>query len=330
MRKFLLCTVLVLLFFSNASAGVPVTGVTLDKQSAIITLGGVWEWVIEVFNATVKPENATNKKVTWSSSNEAIATVSGGGLVTGIGPGVAIITVTTEDGGFKSQCAVGVNMSDIQRATPQHSTDKGEVAAKTDGFSEYDFDIVDGKVVIKKSITEAIAKELLETDDIEVFPLPWLEAKFYRNGQNGRIASIITPVKRSMLDSPVDFSKTLLLSINSPNTGEFLKYDGNNPDDGKFLFSPPIQPTVDPYPEDNSDYEMYVFIRDGGRYDLDKAVNGSVFCQLAIVGKAKSETKQTEPKDPKGIVIDNSRGGGCNAVYCSLLLLLGYLWRRLY
>lgn len=55
-----------------------------------------------------KPKNASNKKVTWSSDDEEIATVDKNGKVTGKSPGKAYITVRTEEGGMKATCAVMV------------------------------------------------------------------------------------------------------------------------------------------------------------------------------------------------------------------------------
>ncbi len=65
------------------------------------------------------PAEATNKNITWSSSNEAVATVDSTGLVTAVAPGSATITVTTEDGSFTDTCAVTVNAAtvDISEAT---------------------------------------------------------------------------------------------------------------------------------------------------------------------------------------------------------------------
>lgn len=57
---------------------------------------------------TVLPSNATDKSVTWQSSNTAVATVGADGLVTGVSAGSATITVTTVDGGFTATCAVTV------------------------------------------------------------------------------------------------------------------------------------------------------------------------------------------------------------------------------
>jgi uncharacterized protein YjdB len=58
--------------------------------------------------ATVLPENATNKNVTWSSANNNVATVDNG-LVTAIAKGIVNITVTTEDGNHSATCEVTVN-----------------------------------------------------------------------------------------------------------------------------------------------------------------------------------------------------------------------------
>ena len=81
---------------------VPVTGITLDKNTAEITEG----MVMNLLSATVAPDNATDKTVTWSSSDENIATVDEG-QVKGISVGTA--TITAEANGFKATCEVTVN-----------------------------------------------------------------------------------------------------------------------------------------------------------------------------------------------------------------------------
>jgi len=91
------CTVTV-----NA-ATVSVTGVSLDKNELTLTVGDT-----EKLTATVEPPNASNKNVSWSSSDEAVATVSADGTVTAVGAGTATITVTTEDGNKTATCKVTV------------------------------------------------------------------------------------------------------------------------------------------------------------------------------------------------------------------------------
>lgn len=82
---------------------VSVLGAKLDKTSLELTEGDK-----VVLTATVLPENATNKSVSWTSSDEKVATVSAAGEVTAVSPGTAAVTVTTEDGGKTSKCEVTV------------------------------------------------------------------------------------------------------------------------------------------------------------------------------------------------------------------------------
>jgi uncharacterized protein YjdB len=84
-------------------AAVGVTGVTLNKPSAALSVGGM-----ETLSPTISPSNATNQKVTWSSTAPEIADVSQAGLVTGVSVGSAAITVATDDGNKTASCAVTV------------------------------------------------------------------------------------------------------------------------------------------------------------------------------------------------------------------------------
>ena len=85
------------------SLGVPVTGVSLNTATLILLPGET-----STLSATVAPSTATDQSVTWSSNNAAAATVSPGGLVTGVASGTASITVTTVDGSFTATCTVTV------------------------------------------------------------------------------------------------------------------------------------------------------------------------------------------------------------------------------
>lgn len=72
---------------------VPVTGVTLSKSSTEMKIDGT-----ETLSANVSPDNASDKSVTWSSDNEAVATVDSTGLITAKAYGTAKITAKTTDG----------------------------------------------------------------------------------------------------------------------------------------------------------------------------------------------------------------------------------------
>ncbi len=80
-----------------------VTGVTVSPTSLAIT-----ENQTSSLTATVLPSTAGNKNVTWSSSNESVATVNSNGVVTGVSQGASTITVTTQQGSFTASTFVTV------------------------------------------------------------------------------------------------------------------------------------------------------------------------------------------------------------------------------
>ena len=80
-----------------------VTSVTLNQTSVTVEMGEGFQLI-----ATVLPEKASNKDVTWSSSNTSIARVDSFGKVTTSAIGSAVITVTTVDGAKTANCAVTV------------------------------------------------------------------------------------------------------------------------------------------------------------------------------------------------------------------------------
>ena len=89
---------------------VNVSGVELNKTEATLTVNGT-----ETLTATVSPDDAANKTVTWSSDNEAVATVDADGVVTAVSAGTATITATATNGTDDTSddktatCAVTVN-----------------------------------------------------------------------------------------------------------------------------------------------------------------------------------------------------------------------------
>ena len=96
------CTVTV------AAAKVAVTGVALDQHELTLNVKETG-----TLKATLVPENATNKALTWSSSAEAVATVEDG-VVTAVAMGTTTITVATEDGGFTDSCTVTVEKEETE------------------------------------------------------------------------------------------------------------------------------------------------------------------------------------------------------------------------
>jgi hypothetical protein len=81
---------------------ISVTGVALNQSTVKLGIGKDAQ-----LTATVLPQDADDKIVTWSSSDESVATVVNG-KVTALKVGTATITVTTNDGGFTADCTVTV------------------------------------------------------------------------------------------------------------------------------------------------------------------------------------------------------------------------------
>ena len=88
----------------TTSTEIKVTKVELNKATIALVKGGS-----ETLVATISPSNATNKEVTWTSSNNSVATVDANGKVIGVKEGNAIITVKTKDGEKVATCTVTVS-----------------------------------------------------------------------------------------------------------------------------------------------------------------------------------------------------------------------------
>jgi uncharacterized protein YjdB len=93
---------------STSSSTVVVTGVTVSPATVALNVGATSQ-----LTKTITPSNATNQNVTWSSSNTAIATVDGNGLVNAVAAGTATITVTTADGSKKATSTVTVTSTTV-------------------------------------------------------------------------------------------------------------------------------------------------------------------------------------------------------------------------
>ena len=94
---------------------VAVTGVSLDKEAETMTVGGSI-----TLTASITPETASNKAVTWTSSVPEVATVTNG-VVEALTSGTTKITVTTIDGSYTAECDITVKK--------QGTTDEAELLA---------------------------------------------------------------------------------------------------------------------------------------------------------------------------------------------------------
>lgn len=84
-------------------AEIRVASISLSKSTLELTVGDQAS-----LDATISPDNATNKEISWASDNEAVVTVSSAGVVKALRAGTASITATTVDQGKTASCAVTV------------------------------------------------------------------------------------------------------------------------------------------------------------------------------------------------------------------------------
>jgi len=84
--------------------GIPVTSVTVSPKMGTIKIRETKQ-----LSTTVLPSNASLNSVSWTSSQNSVATVSASGLITAVSSGKAVITATTNDGNFKAICNITVS-----------------------------------------------------------------------------------------------------------------------------------------------------------------------------------------------------------------------------
>jgi Synergist-CTERM protein sorting domain-containing protein len=288
---------------STVTIVVPVTGVTVSPTSDTVVIGNTC-----TLTATVAPSNATNPSVTWSSDAPAVATVSATGVVTAVSAGTAKITVTTVEGGFSGICNITVPKLPPLVVTPTYPSDKGTVASDS-GIASTDLEEKDSKVYLKKSVAEAVAKDLLGVKKVNTNILPVFEATVTPNGRIAEITFTVTGKELYALN-PHDIS---VIGMISGSNGDFFDYVSNPADfdDGTFtlrqggtVFSGEINKAAT--------YELVIFVMDGGMFDLDGFVNGKVIASVFIASERKGG------------------GGGCSVGYIAfaLLMLIPFVVRR--
>ena len=129
----------------TVSDAIFVTSVTLSQSTLSVNSGQS-----ATLTATVNPASATNKNLSWTSSNNAVATVCGG-VVTGVSGGMARITATATDGSGKSAyCTVYVTTTSILVSSVNIDPDKKSMYM---GSSQYLYAIVCPENATNKNVT---------------------------------------------------------------------------------------------------------------------------------------------------------------------------------
>jgi uncharacterized protein YjdB len=136
---------------TNQESSETVTGIALDKSTASINAGGTLQ-----LYANVTPTNATNKAITWKSSDENVAAVSSEGVVSAKKAGNATITVTTTEGSMVATCIVTVN-----QPVKSVKLNKKTVTVKAGKFSKLIATINPSDASNKKIIWKSTSKRIV-------------------------------------------------------------------------------------------------------------------------------------------------------------------------
>lgn len=125
---------------------VPVTAVTLKEGEDAISSKSIWESTSFTLTAEVTPDNASNKTITWTSSNDAIATVVNG-VVTGVAASADPVTITASTvDGVNATCVVTVTEAPSPCETPTITADPASQAycAGSEPTLSVDASVTDG------------------------------------------------------------------------------------------------------------------------------------------------------------------------------------------
>lgn len=177
-------------------AKAPVTSITLDKANGEILVGETLS-----LNATVLPDDA-NKNVTWSSDNEAVATVNQNGTVTGVSAGKATITATAV-GGMTAQCNI-------------------TVVTKTDGALTYKFSSYVKTAYVEKCDNSKIGSDgsVVIPDEYAGYKITEIGYKAFENCTNLKSVTIGQNVET--INSDAFSGCTGLTSITIPGNVEIV------------------------------------------------------------------------------------------------------------
>lgn len=174
----------------KSGSEVPVTGVSLGSDKLALKVGGK-----AILKATVEPADASDKSLSWSSSDDSVASVSDG-EVTAKAEGEAKITVKTNDGGFEATCKVTV------------SAEGAEVSSLEFQMEEYWFVIDGGTGYIRVEI---------DPEDVDIADLT-VEVSDDESGMNpGKKPVTLTPYDQNTLKVKYNVPGDCTVTVSSPD-----------------------------------------------------------------------------------------------------------------
>ncbi len=222
------------------AANVSVTGVTVNKDFTYITVG-----VIETLAVTVSPSNATNKNVTWTSSNPNYASVDADGNVTAKRPGKVTITATTVDGGYRASCTfdvVSLEDTQITRDTVLILDDSGsmrgtpiaELKSAAVNFATKLFENPGINRLAVITYTERVASTLNFTTDISSVKSV-VNAMGASGGTN--ITEAVKKANEYLTASTADIKNMIIMTDGLPENGESVASGRYTSSDHSYCYS---------------------------------------------------------------------------------------------
>ena len=200
-------------------------GVKLSRSSATVGKGSTL-----TLAATVSPASATDKSLTWSSSNEKVATVDKNGKVTGIRKGTSTITVTTANG-KTAKCKVTVSEVTLNVKTlplqVKKSTTALEATVSAKGDSVKSWKSSDTKVATVTSKGKITAKKT-GTAKITVTTKSGAKATCTVKVQKGKVTTKSLSISEKKLTLQTKKSTTLTLERNPISATEKITWSSSN------------------------------------------------------------------------------------------------------
>lgn len=306
---------------------VPVKSIKITNAPQSLKEGEAFNLICEVL-----PEDATNKDLVWSSSNNKVAAVTGqSGEITALLAGETVITVEARDGsGIRDQFTLTVKKDYLSNPKPERPVVKTDTAALSEpeyyGESEIeelakaismDKSLLtakeDGSVILRQDVVggalESVKKENPGLYYESVMPVPLIKAAC-GSAESGRIIAFGFTVSGDNFGKADSARDIKVMKVLPDGRGVLFKAIGEEREiedrscalykDGEIYSGPVV-------PEDN--YVLTLFIKDGGEFDLDGAENGSVIDPLVVL-KAKEAPAR-----------ESSSGGGCSAGFGGAALL---------
>ena len=188
---------------------VEVTGITLSHTAVTLTKGDSF-----TLTATITPNNATDKTVTWSSSNPNVATIDAMGVITAVAAGTSTITASIH--GMTASCELTVNRLDILGTceAPTISYVGGQVQLdcatpdvqyvanmKSDNLHTIDFEDKALDFVPSYTITAYATKENYEDSETTTVTLCWIACEENHEGEDGPNTKIEIPSRPVLIQS---------------------------------------------------------------------------------------------------------------------------------